>query len=193
MALFGVIVLLFLWACWTDCGMPSSIVQKLTYCLCTYKCFLSRAESPPCSLFIQIWVTITSVCYCSWVAVWSSPASARRQMGTTCHCIWQHVSSKQPESSSVTTSTTSPLWSDVDQGHQGIATWYFLKILYILLQILSYNRWLILFISKTTKIPSAKNCTTHKPSKRNILITTSCVQSKPFHGFRGIKRFYVQW
>ena len=52
---------------------------------------------------------------------------------------------------------------------------------------------MIPFISKTTKIPSAKNCTTHKPSERNILIITSCVQNKPSCGFPGIKRFYVKW
>ena len=39
----------------------------------------------------------------------------------------------------------------------------------------------IIFTSKITKILSAKNCTTHKPSERNILIISSCVQNKYFH------------
>ena len=49
----------------------------------------------------------------------------------------------------------------------------------------------MIYSSKITKIRSAKNCTTHKSSERNILIliVTSCVQNKPFHGFPGIKDF----
>ena len=52
--------------------------------------------------------------------------------------------------------------------------------------------WLTLFTSKITGSQEQRNVTTHKPSEKNILIVTSCVQNKPFHGlFHGINLYWM--
>ena len=50
--------------------------------------------------------------------------------------------------------------------------------------------WLFL-LQKSQRSQVQRTVTTHKPSEKNILIVTSCVQNKPFHGFPAVLKDFI--